>query len=125
MPISNNRLERIPNDPHYRLLWALPTIQATRAWAYSTGDPSIIIAIVDTGVELDHPDLQSKLWTNSDEIPGNGLDDANGFVDDVHSYAFGRMWPHRVRTSIARCKDLGDPGKDNALAGAGSRPTRL
>ncbi len=87
--LDNYVSERIPNDPHYRLLWALPAIQATWAWAYSTGDPSIIIAILDTGVELEHPDLQSKLWTNSDEIPGNGLDDdANGFVDDVHGYDF-------------------------------------
>jgi len=81
--------ERIPNDEHYPLSWALPLIEAPQAWALSTGDPAVIIAIVDTGVDLDHPDLEGKLWVNVGEIPDNGVDDdGNGFVDDVHGYDF-------------------------------------
>jgi subtilisin family serine protease len=48
-----------------------------------------VVAIIDSGVEIDHDDLEGQLWTNEDEIPGNGLDDdQNGYVDDVHGWNF-------------------------------------
>ena len=81
--------ERIPNDERYPMQWALPKIQAPKAWRINTGDPSIVIAIVDSGIDLDHPDLENKLWLNTGEIPSNGQDDdGNGFIDDVHGYDF-------------------------------------
>ena len=47
------------------------------------------IAIIDTGIDITHPDLEDNIWTNSGEIPGNGIDDdQNGYVDDVHGYDF-------------------------------------
>lgn len=53
------------------------------------GDPSIIIAVVDEGVKHTHPDLKDNMWTNTGEIPDNGIDDdGNGYVDDVHGYNF-------------------------------------
>lgn len=53
------------------------------------GDPDIIVAIVDEGVKHSHPDLEANMWTNSGEIPGNGIDDdENGYVDDIHGYNF-------------------------------------
>ena len=69
--------------------WHLGAVNIFDAWETSTGDSSIIIGIIDTGVDWDHPDLQNKIWTNSFEIPDNGLDDdENGFVDDVRGWDF-------------------------------------
>jgi subtilisin family serine protease len=58
------------------------------AWRQTTGADATV-AIVDSGVDLGHPDLAPNLWTNAGEIPGNGTDDDNnGYVDDVHGYDF-------------------------------------
>lgn len=69
-------------------LWGMKSIHAPEAWAVSTGSSTgPIIAVLDTGVDLEHPDLKANLWTNPREIPGNGIDDdGNGAVDDVHGY---------------------------------------
>jgi subtilisin family serine protease len=49
----------------------------------------IIVAVVDGGVDVNHEDLQGKIWTNEDEVPGDGIDnDGNGYVDDVHGWNF-------------------------------------
>lgn len=50
---------------------------------------TVIVAIIDSGIDIEHEDLQGKIWTNTDEIPGNGIDDdKNGYVDDVHGWNF-------------------------------------
>lgn len=53
-------------------------------------DPdTVVVAIIDSGVDIDHEDLQGKIWVNKGEIPGNGIDDDNnGYVDDVHGWNF-------------------------------------
>lgn len=49
----------------------------------------MIVGVVDSGVDIEHPDLQGRIWTNAKEIPGNGIDDDNnGFIDDVHGWNF-------------------------------------
>ena len=97
-------VDGIPNDPYFDQLWGLHNwgqtvngdpgtpgadIRATEAWDFWTGDPDFRIAVIDTGVDYDHPDLQANIWTNPDEIPGNEIDDdGNGYVDDIHGYDF-------------------------------------
>lgn len=50
---------------------------------------TVIVAIIDSGIDIEHEDLQGKIWTNSKEIPGNGIDDdKNGYVDDIHGWNF-------------------------------------
>ena len=76
-----------PNDLDKKL-WGMKAIHAPEAWAIQHGSPSgPIVAVLDTGVDLNHPDLKANLWTNPREIAGNGLDDdGNGIIDDVHGY---------------------------------------
>ena len=79
----------IPNDPKYSEQWYTDLIGLPAAWARQTGDPAVIVAVIDTGAEITHEDLQSRLWVNSKEVPGNGLDDdANGCVDDLNGCNF-------------------------------------
>jgi len=79
-----------PNDPSYPSQWNLSKILASQAWDITQGDTSVIIGIVDTGVDWDHPDLNANIWINWNEIPGNGIDDdLNGFIDDIHGWDFG------------------------------------
>jgi subtilisin family serine protease len=63
-------------------------------WDVEKGDPNVIVAVLDTGIDLDHPDLVNQLWQNAGEIPGNGVDDdANGYTDDLNGYDFaGDGW---------------------------------
>jgi subtilisin family serine protease len=60
-------------------------IAAEQAWETETGDPGTVIAVIDSGVDVNHPDLQANIWVNTDEIPGNNIDDdGNGYKDDIH-----------------------------------------
>lgn len=81
--------EVIPDDDFFAAQQEnLRLIGLPNAWALTTGDAAPI-AILDSGVDLDHPDLAQKIWVNTDEIPGNGLDDdGNGYVDDVQGWDF-------------------------------------
>ncbi len=79
----------IPNDPGYSEQWHLPKIDAPLAWDVTTGTDTVTIAVVDSGCDMDHPDLASKIWTNPGEIPGNEVDDdGNGYVDDFYGWDF-------------------------------------
>ena len=92
-----------PNDPSFGQTWGLNNtgqtsgqagvadadIDAPEAWDLTTGSRSIVVGVIDTGVDYTHPDLAANIWTNPGEIAGNGIDDdGNGFVDDVHGYDF-------------------------------------
>jgi len=90
-----------PNDPLWRDQKDIHDLTRTpEAWflfpadpdtgAPQVGDPSVVIAIIDTGVDTNHPDLMDNIWVNADEIPANGIDDdGNGFIDDVNGWDFG------------------------------------
>jgi subtilisin family serine protease len=80
-----------PNDPKYTdgTLWGMNKIGMPAAWNVSTGGATVV-AVIDTGVDYNHPDLAANIWTNAPEL--NGLagfdDDGNGFVDDVRGWDF-------------------------------------
>lgn len=90
-PPAESPTERLPDVPDFggSNEWNLNAVNAPEAWeAGYTGD-AVTVAVVDTGVDLDHPDLRSNVWENSSEIAGNGIDDdQNGFVDDVRGWDF-------------------------------------
>ena len=81
-----------PNDPFLSSLYGLigsKGIQATNAWDTTKGDPDAIVAVIDTGIDYNHPDLVNNIWTNGGETPSNGIDDdGNGYVDDYYGYDF-------------------------------------
>ncbi len=78
-----------PNDKYYNRQWYLSKIHAQKAWDKIINKKEPIIAIIDSGVQIDHPDLQENIWRNIDEIDGNGIDDDhNGYIDDVNGWDF-------------------------------------
>ncbi|HLG02906.1 MAG TPA: hypothetical protein VI731_04885, partial [Bacteroidia bacterium] len=68
-------VDYIPNDYSASQQWSLEKIDATDAWNITTGSSSIVIAIVDNGVNYSHEDLLSNVWVNPGEIPANNFDD--------------------------------------------------
>jgi subtilisin family serine protease len=69
--------------------WNLNAINAPEAWAAGYTGAGVVVAVVDTGVDLNHPDLMSQLFVNAGEIAGNGVDDdGNGYVDDISGWDF-------------------------------------
>lgn len=94
---------KVPDDPEFHKLWGLHNtgqtggkvdadIDAPEAWEISTGSSQVIVAVIDTGVDYNHPDLLENMWTNPKECPQgpgkcqpNGKDDdGNGYVDDFY-----------------------------------------
>ena len=75
-----------PNDPKFGQLWGMQKIQAPQAWDTKSSGNSVVVAVIDTGVNTTHPDLKNVLWVNEAEANGQpGVDDdGNGYVDDIH-----------------------------------------
>jgi subtilisin family serine protease len=86
---ADARTLRRPDDPRFARQWQLAhdgVMGARSAWRVTRGG-DVTVAIVDTGVDLTHPDLRDSLWTNRDEVAGNGIDDdGDGYVDDTHGW---------------------------------------
>jgi subtilisin family serine protease len=93
-------LDVFPNDPNFPSEWGLHNtgqlggtsdvdIDAPEAWNTTSGSSNVAVGICDTGIDLNHPDLISNIWSNPGEIPGNFTDDdLNGYVDDVNGFDF-------------------------------------
>jgi subtilisin family serine protease len=100
-PNFGKRPEVVPNDSFFEEQWSLDNqgqtggttdadVDGPEAWNVQTGSSGVVVAVLDTGVDYLHPDLQDNMWTNPGEIPGNGIDDdGNGYVDDVHGIDTG------------------------------------
>lgn len=81
-------------------------ISLVPAWTVETGSNQVIVAVIDGGIDILHPDLAAAMWVNADEIPGNGIDDdLNGYIDDRNGYGFGdntgTIYPHYHGTHVA------------------------
>jgi len=93
-------IQQLPSDPRFDELWGLENtgqtggiaeadISAKEAWDITTGSSNVTVAVIDTGIDYNHPDLANNMWVNKGEIPNNGIDDdGNGYVDDYHGYDF-------------------------------------
>lgn len=89
-----------PNDASYGSLWGLHNtgqsggtadvdIDAPEAWNVTKGSRSVLVGVIDTGLNYTHPDLAANVWTNPNEVAGNGIDDdSNGYVDDTRGWDF-------------------------------------
>ena len=93
-----------PNDSSFDLLWGLHNtgqtvnetsgtadadIDAVEAWDITTGSSDVVVAVIDSGVDYNHPDLSANIWTNTGEIADNDFDDdGNGYKDDVRGWDF-------------------------------------
>lgn len=113
----------LPNDPYFDHQWALRNtgsvpgigpstpgadIHATEGWGVTTGDSSVIVAVLDSGIRYDYPEFAGRIWSNSGEIAANGIDDdGNGYVDDVRGYNF----------AYGNAEVLDDLGHGNAVSG--------
>ncbi|MHC4740463.1 MAG: S8 family serine peptidase, partial [Planctomycetota bacterium] len=87
-----------PDDPNFGDQWGLNNtgqtggtfgadVNAPEAWNLAMGTQEIVVAVIDTGIDYNHPDLAANMWVNEGEIPGNDIDDdGNGFIDDVYGY---------------------------------------
>ena len=113
-----------PDDPGLSNQWALTQINAPAAWSIVTGTSQVIVAIVDSGIKLDHEDLASKLWTNPGEIPGNGIDDdSNGKIDDVHGWHFFHAWTGADYVPAEDANVADDYGHGTHVAGIAAAAT--
>lgn len=80
---------KTPDDAEYDEQWYLPQIDAPGAWDTTTGSTDVVIAVLDSGFDLNHPDLEDQYFVNSEETAGNGKDDdGNGYADDVNGWDF-------------------------------------
>ncbi len=114
-------------DPRLREQWGLDNkgqtggnndvdINAPEMWEHITGDRDVVIAVIDTGVNYNHPDLVKNMWVNPGEIPGNGLDDdGNGIIDDVHGFnaAAATIDEEEGEAGTSNEVFLGDPMDDH------------
>jgi thermitase len=115
-----------PNDPDYSKLWGLKNvgqsdgrqtgvqgvdINVEKAWDLTTGSQEVVVAVIDTGVDYNHPDLKANAWINQVEANGQmGVDDdGNGFTDDIYGYDFS--------TELGDNNPLDDHGHGSHCAG--------
>lgn len=97
-----------PDDPLFKEQYSLRNtgqgggitgadIDALRAWDLQQGAGDVIVGVIDTGIDLDHPDLWQKIWVNRFEVAFNGIDDDNnGFIDDIVGWDFANEDPYPV-----------------------------
>lgn len=92
------------NDPYLKDQWhyinsgqIVPTgekadVNLEKAWQVTAGRSDVIVAVFDEGIDVNHEDLKANMWTNTKEIPGNGIDDdGNGYIDDVHGFNYVKL----------------------------------
>jgi subtilisin family serine protease len=98
--LENARTKANVNDPFFQYQWSYDNtgqsqgtpgadIRLKKAWDIQMGNPDVIVAVIDAGIDITHLDLKNALWKNTKEIPNNGIDDDNnGYADDIHGWDF-------------------------------------
>ncbi|MFZ5985815.1 MAG: S8 family serine peptidase [Bacillota bacterium] len=93
-------VSEIPDDPDFPYLWGFNNlgqtegtpdadIDAPEAWDIAKGSRNVVVAVLDSGIDYNHPDLIENMWRNPGETPDNGIDDdQNGYIDDVYGWDF-------------------------------------
>lgn len=95
-------------------------IGAQEAWSVTKGNPEMVVAVIDTGVDYTHEDLMPNLWRNPKEIPNNGIDDdKNGYIDDVIGWDFvsNDNKPFDLAVEPLQLIQGGNPGHGTHCAG--------
>jgi len=107
----NKMLSVTPNDPKYYKQWGLEAIRANKAWDIEKGNEQVVIGLIDSGVDYNHPDLVNNIWINPDEIPDNGIDDDNnGFIDDWQGWDFTDT---EMLDALGDCRERDDDPMDD------------
>jgi thermitase len=79
----------VDSDPRRSEQWALDIVKAREAFQISTGSRDVVVAVLDTGIDINHIDLAANIWRNNKETAGNGVDDDNnGYIDDINGWDF-------------------------------------
>jgi thermitase len=113
---------QIGADPLFSKQWGMNDIGVQDAWKVTMGDPRIIVAVIDTGVDYTHEDLLPNMWRNPKEIPDNGIDDDNnGYIDDIVGWDFASKdnKPYDLATDnpLDLLKGEANPGHGTHCAG--------
>ena len=116
-------------EPMYSLQWGLEAVHLPELWAAdeNTNTDRAIIAILDTGVDIDHPDLAANIWTNPGETNNGYDDDNNGFTDDIHGWDFVNQTAdmHDWNSHGTHCAGIAAAVGDNGIGITGANPKAL
>lgn len=117
--------ELVPNDPQYGSQYHHALMQNPAAWNLTLGSSSVVIAVTDDGVDWAHQDLAANIWSNVDELAGNGIDDdGNGYIDDVRGWDFSsndnNPTPQNGDSHGTHCAGIAAAATNNALGVAGT-----
>ena len=115
------------HSPLYPLQWGISAVHLPELWAAdnNNNDERAIIAILDTGVDIDHPDLAANIWTNPGETDNGYDDDNNGFADDLHGWDFVNHTAdmHDFNSHGTHCAGIAAAVGDNGIGMTGANPT--
>lgn len=114
-------------EPMYSLQWGLEAVHLPELWAadtVTTNSDRPVIAILDTGVDIEHPDLAANIWTNPGETENGYDDDNNGFADDLHGWDFVNQTAdmHDFNSHGTHCAGIAAAVGDNGIGITGANP---
>ena len=115
------------SEPMYSLQWGLQAVHLPELWAadtVTTNSERKVIAILDTGVDIQHPDLDANIWTNPGESENGYDDDNNGFADDLHGWDFVNQTAdmHDYNSHGTHCAGIAAAVGDNGMGMTGANP---